>query len=115
TPAAAMQRASGHSRVVFGERDGVTFLDRLYQKGAARIRLPRPTAATQEAVLINTAGGLTGGDRFATGVTLRPRARAIVTTQACERIYRSSGGEAHVSAKIELGAGARLCWLPQET
>lgn len=110
-----MQRASGRSRVVFGERDGATFLDRLYQKGAARIRLPRPNGAGQEAVLINTAGGLTGGDSFATEVTLRPRARAMVTTQACERIYRSTGGDAHVSAKIDLGGGARLCWLPQET
>jgi urease accessory protein len=110
-----MQRAAGRSRVVFGERQGVTFLDRLYQEGAAKVRLPRPTGATREAVLINTAGGLTGGDSFATEVTLRPRSRAVVTTQACERIYRSAGGEANVSANVEVGGGGRLCWLPQET
>ena len=93
----------------------MTCLDRLYQEGAAKVRFPRPTDGTQEAVLINTAGGLTGGDTFATEVVLQRGARAVVTTQACERIYRSSGGEAKVSVKVDVGADASLCWLPQET
>ena len=110
-----LQRASGRSRIVFRRRDGVTCLDRLYQDGCAKIRLPRVTGATSEAVLINTAGGLTGGDAFSTEVVLQPDARAVLTTQACERIYRSSGNTAEVSMRIELGARARVHWLPQET
>ena len=115
TTPAVMQRASGHSRTVFAERGGVTVLDRLYQEGAAKVRLPRSRGARQEAVVINTAGGLTGGDRFAAEVVLRPGARAMMTTQACERIYRSAGGQARMSARIVLGADTRLDWLPQET
>lgn len=110
-----MQRANGHSRIVFRRRGGVTCLDRLYQDGCAKIRLPRVIGGAPEAVLINTAGGLTGGDTFSTEVVLRPGARAVLTTQACERIYRSSGGAAEVTARIALGDGARLDWLPQET
>jgi len=114
-PVAAMQRAYGRARIVFDERNGATHLNRLYQEGAAKVRFPRPTDMTQEAVLINTAGGLTGGDSFATEVLLRARAKAVVTTQACERIYRSTGPKAHVSATVEVGADSSLCWLPQET
>lgn len=110
-----MQRANGHSRIVFRRRGGVTCLDRLYQDGCAKIRLPRVIGGAPEAVLINTAGGLTGGDTFSTEVVLRPGARAVLTTQACERIYRSSGGAADVTARIALGDGALLDWLPQET
>jgi len=50
------QRAAGRSLVVFGQRAGVTCLDRLYQDGAAKVRVPRVTGAAPEAVLINTAG-----------------------------------------------------------
>lgn len=110
-----MQRASGRSRIVFRRRGGVTCLDRLYQDGSSKVRLPSVIGPTPEAVLINTAGGLTGGDIFSTEVVLQAGARAVLTTQACERIYRSSGGAAEVSSRIELGSGARLHWLPQET
>ena len=45
--------------------DGRTRLDVLHQAGAARVRFPKPAAgAPPEAVLLNTAGGLTGGDRI---------------------------------------------------
>jgi urease accessory protein len=68
-----------------------------------------------EAVLINTAGGMTGGDEFGTEVELEAGARATLTTQACERIYRSTGSLVTVTNRIGLHAGARLDWLPQET
>lgn len=80
-----------------------------------KIRLPRVIGVAPEAVLINTAGGLTGGDTFSTEVVLRPGARAVLTTQACERIYRSTGAAAEVFTRVELNEGARLDWLPQET
>jgi urease accessory protein len=38
----------------------------------------------------------------------------VVTTQACEKIYRSAGGLAEVSSRLRLGPAARLAWLPQE-
>lgn len=111
-----LQRTRGEARIAFRARGGSTQLERLYQNGAAKLRLPRVAAdAPRQAVLINTAGGLTGGDRISCDVTARGGTRALVTTQACEKIYRSSGGTAEVTATLAVGAGARLDWLPQET
>ena len=39
----------------------------------------------------------------------------MLTSQACERVYRSTGEDAAVSARLIVGVGARLDWLPQET
>ncbi len=122
--AAAPQRARGRAEVAFrarrdesGTATGETRLSVLYQEGSAKIRLPTPAAgAPPEAVFINTAGGLTGGDRIGFSVTVGDAAGAIVTTQAAERIYRAATPEpAHVEIRLSLGAGARLDWLPQET
>jgi len=115
-PAPRHQRTEGAARFSFKQSAGATRLDRLYQSGAAKVKLPdvfdgEPT----QAVLINTAGGLTGGDRMAAEVEVGDDCRAIVTTQACERIYRSAGGSAEVTTRLTVGDGARLGWLPQET
>ena len=117
TPAVRMQRAEGAARASFRMREGRSRLATLYQEGCAKIRLPRPVEAAHapEAVLINTAGGLTGGDRFAVEIAVAEAARAVISTQACERIYRSTGADARVANTLRVGSGARLCWLPQET
>ncbi|WP_411914152.1 urease accessory protein UreD [Bosea thiooxidans] len=110
------QRAEGRARVSFRVGLGATRLERLFQEGCAKIRLPIPIDhADPQAILINTAGGLTGGDRLAAEVDLGPQASACVTTQACERVYRSTGTDAVVENRLRLSAGARLAWLPQET
>ena len=119
---AAPQRARGRADLAFRSRDAgtdgeVTELSVLYQQGCAKIRLPgRELGAPAEAVFINTAGGLTDGDRLALSVSIGPDARAVVTTQSAERIYRAAGPEpAHVDVTLAVGRGARLDWLPQET
>jgi urease accessory protein len=110
------QRAEGAARISFKRSGEHTRLDRLYQSGAAKVRLPDVFGSEpRQAVLINTAGGLTGGDRMSAEITLGENCRAVVTTQACERIYRSIGGSAEVATHLTVGEGARLDWLPQET
>lgn len=89
---------------------------RLYQAGAGKIRLPKSYAPNRaDVTLINTAGGLTGGDVFDVSVTVADGAAASVTTQACEKMYRSLDGDARVTNTLSVGAGARLAWMPQET
>ncbi len=66
-------------------------------------------------MLINTAGGLTGGDRMTSEAIVGDGCSAIVTTQACEKIYRSSGGSARITTSVAVGENAWLDWLPQET
>jgi len=39
----------------------------------------------------------------------------VLTTQACEKVYRASSGIADVEARLVAGEGAHLAWLPQET
>jgi urease accessory protein len=111
-----LPRTEGSLRLGFARRGAATVLDALHQAGAARVRFPSPApGAPPEAVLINTAGGLTGGDRIDVAVTLGEGAEATVTTAAAEKIYRARDGEASVRVKIALVAGAELAWLPQPT
>lgn len=111
-----LQRAEGHGRLAFHHRHGTTRLRTLYQEGCVKIRLPQPVPGLPpEAILINTAGGLAGGDRIVTEIETARATAATVTTQACERVYRSTGEAATVTNRLTVGAGARLAWLPQET
>jgi urease accessory protein len=66
-------------------------------------------------VLINTAGGLTGGDRLSWTIEAAPQSRLLLTTPAAERIYRSLGPEVTINVHLVAGSGARLDWIPQET
>ena len=111
--APALQRARGVVRVSAKRRGAATVLDRLHQAGSAKARIPN--GAGFEAVLLNTAGGVTGGDLFENGVEAAPETCLTVTTQTAERVYRSTGEDGVVRNALVLGAGARVDWLPQET
>ncbi|ADZ68546.1 urease accessory protein UreD [Polymorphum gilvum] len=112
---AALQRMRGDARVAFTLRSGITVLADLYQSGSAKIRLPKVYAGPPVAVLINTAGGITGGDRLTCEARVGAGAHAIVTAQAAERAYRSAGGTGMVTTNLHAQDGATLEWLPQET
>ena len=111
-----LPRTQGSVRLGFAGTAGHTALCDLYQAGAARVRFPKPAAhAAPEAVLLNTAGGLTGGDRIDIEVTLASGCEATVTSAAAEKIYRALDGETEIRVRLGLGDGARLAWLPQPT
>lgn len=110
-----MQRAQGEGRIVAKARDGRSVIDSLYQQGCAKIRLPKAQGNWLEAVLINSSGGLTGGDRVGWTASASSGTHLVVTTQACERVYRSLDGAAQLWSKLLVDEGARLDWLPQET
>lgn len=90
-------------------------LFRCFQQGSLKARFPRTEANIPEAVMLNTAGGMTGGDAFSVEAEIAQGARATLTTQAAERIYRSKGADACLRVSLTLGQGSRLDWLPQET
>jgi len=66
-------------------------------------------------VILHTAGGVVGGDRLSSHFHLQPNAKALITSAAASKIYRSSGLESQQNIDIKLEAGANLEWLPQET
>lgn len=111
----ATQRVSACGRLSVEVKAGRTRISTLYQEGAAKIRMPAITGDPLEAVLINMAGGLTGGDRLVWELSAGPRASLMATTQACEKVYRAGNGHAGLSTHLAVAEGARLAWLPQET
>lgn len=112
----AQPRARGAARLSVKPHDGRTVLDRLYLDGSMKLLFPRSPGPALTAVLLNTAGGITGGDRFDVDVDARPGCHVVVTTQAAERAYRAQPGETgRVSTCLRLHPGARIDWLPQET
>jgi urease accessory protein len=86
-----MQRSHGTGILAVKASAGATRIDRLHQSGNAKIRVPKTYGAALEAVLINTSGGITGGDTLDWTLHAGPGTEAVVTTQACERIYKSTG------------------------
>lgn len=114
-----LQRARGALVLRFrADAAGTTRLADLYQSDPCRALLPAPDPGeAPTAVLITTAGGLTGGDRLDFRIALEPGAAALCTPQAAEKIYRAEagGGDADIEIALTVAAGAALEWLPQET
>ena len=113
--AVARQRAEGRVELAARHLGGGTSLAQLSERGSARLRVPRAHAAALQAVLINTAGGMTGGDRFDYLAAAGSEADLTITTAAAEKIYRSDGATARVAVHLEVESKARLEWIPQET
>ncbi len=112
------QRSRGEISVGFRSRDGATVLDVLRQQGCLKARLPRAVdAGWCEAISLNNAGGVAGGDDLSTGLRVADGASALLTTASAERIYRCADGDApaRIRNSVVLGQGARAEWLPQET
>jgi urease accessory protein len=111
-----LQRAEGVGRIVLSGSETGTRVTDIFQQAPIRIMFPRPTgAAVEEAVLINTAGGIAGGDRLHFDVTARPNASIAVTSQAAEKVYRALNESARIATRLKACEGAKLAWLPQET
>ncbi|WP_297106902.1 urease accessory protein UreD [uncultured Devosia sp.] len=110
-----LQRARGIGRIAAKQDGDRTRLETLFQEGCGKIRLPNTHSHSLEAVLINTAGGITGGDHLQWSAELAPGGHMVLTTQACERSYRSTGDFGRVETALRVGADAHLDWLPQET
>ncbi|MCV2868700.1 urease accessory protein UreD [Defluviimonas sp. WL0002] len=110
-------RAVGEVRLsIERHEDGLVRLGTLRQSGSLKVLLPHPRASGIDAVLLNTAGGITGGDRFTISAWAGAGTELTLTTQAAERAYRAQPDEiAEVETRLCVESGARLNWLPQET
>jgi urease accessory protein len=111
----AGNRAAGRLALSVTAAAGVSRRARVHEAGSLRARFPNGDGQSLDAVLINTAGGMTGGDRFDIDVTVAAGAKLKVTTAAAEKIYRSLGPQTEVRVKLDVAGGASLAWLPQET
>jgi urease accessory protein len=112
----AGNRAVGRIALTVVGDEATTKRGRVYEAGMLRVRFPNSVSRdTLDAVIINTAGGMTGGDRSSVDLKVEAGARLTITTAAAEKIYRSSAADTRVDVKLTIGAGGALAWLPQET
>ena len=111
----AANRAAGRIALEVEASVGATRRSRVREEGPLRVRCPGPPAAELEAVIINTAGGVAGGDRLELDVAVGPGGRLVVTTAAAEKVYRTLEPAATIDVRLAVDAGAALAWLPQET
>ncbi|MCE6074134.1 urease accessory protein UreD [Agrobacterium vitis] len=109
------QRAKGSGRLDTKLFQGRSRLDTFFQEGCAKIRIPESFDGRMEAVLINSSGGLTGGDQLDWQFTAGDGTHLTLTTQACEKIYKAAADTVSISSRITVGEGAAVHWLPQES
>jgi urease accessory protein len=102
------QRSVGHVHLRM-ERDGIAVMR---EAGSAKCRMPR---GGTEAILINTSGGLAGGDVVTIKAEVGEGASLTLTSQAAERIYRTLGPDAEVQVSLNAERGSHLLWMPQES
>ncbi|HLZ66819.1 MAG TPA: urease accessory protein UreD [Aliidongia sp.] len=111
-----LERADGAVRLQLAARGGRTRIATLYQQAPARVLFPDvPPDQPAQAVLVNTAGGIAGGDRIATQIEAGPGTLATLTSQAADKIYRALDAPARLTTRIAVADGAWFEWLPQET
>lgn len=112
----AANRAVGRIALSIDNACGATRPERVHEAGMLRVRFPNGERRdVLEAVMVNTAGGLAGGDRAAIELKAAAQAQVLVTTAAAEKVYRSLGPDTQISVTLEAGPGAAITWLPQET
>ena len=109
------QRANGRVEIGLVLKKTSNNLSHLFQSGCLKAMIPKNHSNVPDVVLVNTAGGITGGDKLSVSVDLKEGARATVTTQTAERIYKSNNGFGKIEVHLDLKQNSFLDWLPQET
>jgi urease accessory protein len=113
-----LQRAVGELRVLVKRFGSETVLDELRQVGCFKARFPRRIVpGWMDIIMLNTGGGVAGGDRLDVAVEAGAGTRATVATQAAERFYRALAADkpSRVQTRLKCQSGSSLEWLPQET
>jgi urease accessory protein len=111
----AANRARGAVSFDVHRKDGATRRRHLHESGSLRVRFPSPETDGLSAVLVNTAGGIAGGDRFDIDIATGEDTRLTVTAAAAEKVYRAEDAAARLNITLRAEARSHLAWLPQET
>lgn len=116
---AATSRQHWHARLSlgFGHDRGATRLIERSHVGPLRVQKPlypeQPSVC--HAIVVHPPGGVVGGDQLAIRCAVGEHAHALVTTPGAAKWYRANGHVSRQDLRLEVGAGASLEWLPQET
>lgn len=101
----------------FADHGGVTRLVERSHFGPLRVQKPLyPEGdAVCHAIVVHPPGGVVGGDQLAIGASVGAGAHALITTPGAAKWYKANGKLSRQQVALEVGAGAALEWMPQET
>lgn len=96
---------------------GATCLTRRAHRGPFLVQRPFFPEGREvcHVLLLHPPGGLVGGDHLHLDLRVERGARALVTTPAAGKAYRTLGPAARQTSALAVEEGAALEWLPQET
>lgn len=106
-------RAQGHLSLKVTKGPFKSTIADLYEAGGYRLKFPR--ADRLEASIVNTGGGMAGGDHLQLDLDMAEQTEMVVSTQSAEKIYRADGEASRTMLDVTLGDQATLYWFPQET
>jgi len=96
---------------------GRSALTRNRHRGPLAVQRPfyPESADLAHVYLLHPPGGIVAGDELTVRVNVTRAARALITTPAATKFYRSAGRIAEQTQLFRVSEGASLEWLPQET
>ena len=95
---------------------GRTALVHKLHRGPLTVQRPfYPEGDVAHVYLLHPPGGIVAGDQLLVQASVAPGARALLTTPAATKFYRSEGRVAEQRQLLRVSGGASLEWLPQET
>ena len=88
----------------------------LRQQAPIRFLFPElEEMGARSVVLVNTAGGIVGGDDLTYNISATDGAEVLITGQAFEKVYGAKTKSARLKVKLEVGQGSVFEFLPQGT
>ena len=119
----AVRDADGHAGwhakldLRFEKRGPRTVLSHRKHEGPLMVQRPfHPDEdGTCHVYVLHPPGGVAGSDVLELNVALEVSSRALLTTPAATKLYRSAGETARIDQRLHVESGALLRWLPQET
>src|SRR5260370_16233499 len=100
---ASRQRARAEARGSFARVGARTEPQRLFETGGLRWRFPRSSTPCEVAI-VNTGGGIAGGDSYSVSLTLGEGAEGEAATPSAGPGYRSRGPPASIPTPPGLSA-----------
>jgi len=112
-------RAGWHAKLElrFEQRGTRTVLAHRKHEGPLCVQRPfyPDEDGTCHVYVLHPPGGVAGSDVLELNVGVEAGARALLTTPAATKLYRSGGETARIEQRLTVKSGALLRWLPQET
>lgn len=117
--AASWRTPHWQARLALGFADdaGTTRLLERSHFGPLRVQKPLYPEGPRvcHAIVVHPPGGVVGGDTLAISAKVGAAAHAFITTPGAAKWYKANGRISRQDVTLDIAAGARLEWLPQET